>query len=225
MRNSILSLFVALALTACSSHAFPTKAPSSDVLDTNYKAWQHRLADNPAYHFSVLIPNEWKILQTTVARKPEGDKPLEIALFREPGAWIEDENQPPEGEIVFEVFTTSGSALGSGSMDQAPTAWLKRKLKDGLGDYKLLKQRTFKSLYGQAADVLVQSGAGKEIVISRLAAFRAPSNPEEIFVIVGSATAEGYERSAEAFATAIITFKLDAVKGAKTGTGALNNRN
>ncbi len=71
---------LALTLAACGTqYAFPTKLPDSKTVDANYKAWKHQLAANPAYYFSLLIPSDWKILQTSVAREPEGDKPLELA--------------------------------------------------------------------------------------------------------------------------------------------------
>jgi hypothetical protein len=211
----------ALLLAACGpTYAFPLKAPTSDVLDANYQALRHTLADNDDYHFSMLLPNEWKILQTTVARRPEGEQPLEIALFREPGAWMENEDAGPEGEVLVEVFTTSGSALGSGSAGYAPMAWLKRKIDQGMGDAKIVKQRTYESLYGPAADLLVRSGAGDQTIVSRFAAIRSPNNPDQIFVIVSSATEAGYERVAEAFATAIDTFRLENVDKEETGSGA-----
>jgi hypothetical protein len=224
----LLPIIVALALTACGTqYAFPEKAPKAAVLDQEYKAWKHQLASNPAYHFSILIPNEWKVMQTTIASEPSGEKPLEIALFREPGAWIEDESLPVDGEIVVEVFSLSGSIVDGGKISDAPSQWLKRKLQKTVGEFDLLHERVFVSPQGPVADILVKSGAGKNTVISRLAAIRSPDDADKIFVIACSAQEQGYARVADAFAAAISTFRLENTdysppKPAKVSTGALD---
>lgn len=216
-----LPIFVAsLAVTfaACGTqYAFPLKAPSSETLDTSYKAWKHELSENTNYHFSILIPQDWQILQTSVAKKPDGSKPLEVAMFREPGAWMEDPSIAQEGEIVVEVFTTSGSLNTGGLKTKAPMDWLKKKLQTGVGSFKTLNERRFDGPSGPVADLLAKSGAGDMTLISRFAAFHSPTNPDEIFVIASSATEEGYARVAEAFATAIDTLRLK--NGGKAVTG------
>ena len=205
--QKIFLLLSFLLLTGCAPHAFPVKTPPSDVLDAKYKAWKHTLADNAQYHFSILIPNEWKILQTTVAKEPSGDKPLELALFREPGAWMDDAAAPVDGEFVVQVVSLSGSILSSSSKE-APLSWLKQRLKRSLGEYTLLKERTFSSLYGPTADLLIASGAGDQVVISRFSAVHAPADPDKLFVLTCSAMEAGYERIAEACITGIETFNL-----------------
>lgn len=214
----IASASILLLLAACSgaSYTFPTKVASSKELP-NYHAWKHELAPNPEHHFSILIPNEWKILQTTVAQEPEGDRPLELALFREPAAWIDDPSGAVEGEIVVEVFALSGSELDA-NPDKAPTEWLKEKLRSGNQRFKILQQRTFLSANGQAADLLLSSGGGDDAIISRMTAVRSKENPTKIFVVVSSATADGYERVAQIFATAAITFRLTPEK---VGSGSV----
>jgi len=211
-RFSAIILSLALVSACGQQYAFPLKAPSSDVLEAQYKAWKHQLSMNEEYHFSVLVPNEWKVLQTTVANEPGEDKPLEIALFREPGAWMEDESVPADGEIVVEVFHLSGSLISGGDPTSAPMPWLKRRLERGLGEYTILNERVFTSLYGPAADLLVRSGGGDNKIVSRLAAFRSPRDPQKIFVIACSVTDPSYPRVAEVFATAVMTFRLENAK-------------
>jgi hypothetical protein len=216
---SVIAL--SLVLAACGAqYAFPLSAPGSDVLDEKYKAWKHELTQDDNYHFRILVPEEWKILQTTVALRPEGEKPLEIALFREPGAWMEDETIPAEGEIVVEVFTVSGSLNTGGAKDEAPMKWLKKKLEEGAGSFKVLEERTFQGTHGPVADLLARTGDSEGYVVSRFAAFHSPTNSQEIFVIAASATEEGYSRVAEAFITAIETFRLENAPLPKAGTGS-----
>ncbi len=73
MKRFLAYGFLALFLAACggAQYAFPLKAVSSDVLKTDYKGWKNQLASNKNYYFSMLVPNEWKVLQTSVGREPE----------------------------------------------------------------------------------------------------------------------------------------------------------
>jgi hypothetical protein len=226
MRRLLSIGCLALLLSACGTPiTFPQKAPSGDVLKESYKAWKHELSANAAYHFTILIPNDWKILQTTVAQEPEGGKPLELALFREPGAWIDDASAPSDAEILVEVFTLSGSLNDSGV--GAPSRWLKHQLEQSTGAFTLLQERTFTTSYGPAADMLVRTGNGKDALVSRLAAVRSPSNPQKVFVIACSVPEEGYAHNADAFVTAISTFRLSNEKAIPApkptvSTGALD---
>lgn len=217
-RITIGSIGLAFLLAACGTqYAFPTKAPTGAALDA-YKAWKHELAQNPEHHFSILIPSDWKILQTTTAPEPRDDKPLELALFREPGEWIEDPEGAVNGEIVVEVFSLSGSALTGGAQDEAPTRWLKRRLESGNQNFRIQEERVYNSANGPAADLLVTSGDSEGAIVSRMLAVRSKTNPSKIFVIVASATELGYPNVAEAFVTAITSFRAQIAQ--TTGSGS-----
>ena len=228
MRTRISSLaLLALFLAACGqTFAFPLKLPPNAARDKNYRALKHELAENRDYHFTILVPNDWKTLATSIAKEPLNDKPLELAVFREPGAWMTSESAPIQGEIVIEVFSLTGSTLTAGKTDEAPIPWLLAKLKETLGTFTVLQQRSYTSLYGPAADVLIQVGTGDAMVVSRMAAYRSPKDPKQLFAVVCSALAKGYNHIADDCITAIGTFRLENQKRAPTplpkeSTGAL----
>jgi hypothetical protein len=214
--------FLVVLLAACTGtqYDFPIKAPTGQALDA-YKAWKHELASNPEHHFRILIPGNWKTLQTTVAPEPMDDKPLEIAVFREPGEWINDPEGAVYGEIVVEVFSLSGSVASGGMAGEAPTDWLKRRLKSGNQTFRIQEERVYNSANGPAADMLVTSGDGEGTIISRMLAVRSKSNPDKIFVVVCSATEEGYSSVSEAFVTAITSFRLSIAPS--SGSGSLSS--
>ena len=221
--TAYLSLsLITLTLAACGSqYSFPKDAVTGKDMDEDYRAIQYHLMRNPDYYFSMVIPNEWKILEASGSISPEGTAPLELAIFREQGPWMQNENGRVDAEIVVNVVNLSGSLVGLS--DQTPTGWLKYRLNQSLGEYTVLSERTINSLFGPQADMLVRSANGTNgYLISRFSALRSPKY-DQMFVITASAPEDAYERNADTFATAIITFKLDTLKPnkPKAGTGAV----
>jgi hypothetical protein len=208
-RILITSLLALTVLSACGKeYPFPIDPVSQEVIDQEYKGWKYTLIKNPAYHFDILVPKDWQVLQTTYAQEPTVDRPLEIAVYREPGDWMQDQKVSAEGELAIEVHLLSGSNLLL-PKDKAPTDWLKERLRMGAGTYKVLQQREFRNVHGIATDMLIRTGSSQDTLISRFVVFRSPSRDDQMFVISGTAFEADYPRVADAFATAMITFKLE----------------
>lgn len=201
-------LVVSITLTACSGAysapgkdvPFPTNLPSEEDLTARYQPLQHDLSPLAAYHFRIEIPKDWKTLDTTIKEEPAKDALADVAVFRQPGAWMNDPTAPINGEISVSVVNVSGSTL-------SPADWLQGVLKKNAKGFTVINKQLSPSASGEVPDVLIQYTSGNELLLSRMMAFR---NGNRMFVITGSDTAKEYKDNAEAFFVAISTFRLDS---------------
>lgn len=207
--RSAFLLSVTLACTACAaapdteSLPFPTELPVHEELQSGYQMLQHDLSPLPDYHFRMRVPNDWKTLDTKITEEPEKDQPADVAIFRQPGAWMTDETAPINAEIAVSVVNVAGST-------QSPAAWLQAILQKNAKGYKVLNKRLTPSSFGEVSDILISYTSGGDALVSRMIALRSG---DHMFIITGSDTAAEYANTAEAFNVAIQTFELmSAVK-------------
>ncbi|HVW66153.1 MAG TPA: hypothetical protein VHA78_00300 [Candidatus Peribacteraceae bacterium] len=210
------AFLLTIALAACSSasaYPFPTQLPSKQVLDTQYQALHHDLSPLPKYHFRIQIPKEWKVLKVDLEKEPEKGGLADVAIFRQPGNWMNDPTQPINGEIAINVVNldASGASL-------TPEAWLDNVLQKNAKGFTELARRTSPSSSGPVPDVLIKYMNGSQTLISRMMAFKSGN---DMFVITCSDTADEYKQNAEAYNVAISTFRLDSAgdQPLMSGTG------
>lgn len=201
-------VMLGLFLGACSGqntqalkYPFPTTLPSGKVLEENFQALHHDLSPLPAYRFRIQIPKDWKVIDTRITKAPAKDAgPSDVAVFRQPGAWMTDATSPIKGEISVSVVNVSGSM-------QSPSDWLQAKLQKNAKGFTLVSKREVPSASGPVADMLITYIDDSQTLVSRMMAFRSGSN---MFILTGSDTADEYPQNAEAFYVAITTFRLDS---------------
>lgn len=213
-----LPFVLTFALVACggvigASYPFPTALPSQSVLDTQYQALHHDLSPLPRYHFRIQIPNGWKVLKVDIEQDPPKGGLEDVAIFRQPGAWMNDPATPINGEIAVNVVNVEGS--GS---NLSPEDWLNGVLQKNAKGFTELARRTSPSAAGPVPDVLIKYSNGKQTIVSRMMAFKSNNR---MFVITASDTADEYKQNADAFNVAISTFRLDTAgqQPLMTGTG------
>lgn len=209
MRRIFAVACIGLALTACSNsdkrtaeeerlYPYVTSLPSKDVLDASYKQWRHTLSAGEDFHFVIIIPTDWEILDVKADSKPEPGAFKEIGVFRQAGAWMNDENMAQNAEISVSVVNMVHD-------DRWASVWLEDTVVKNAPSYKILEKRTLETSDGNAADLLVSYKDKEETVMNRIAAFR---RGDSIFVISGNDTPNGYRDNAEEFYTAIESFTL-----------------
>lgn len=209
MKRLFVVAFFGLALAACSTsdtrtaeeerlYPYVTSLPSRDVLDASYKQWRHTLSTEDEFHFVIIIPTDWEILDVKADSKPEPGAFKEIGVFRQAGAWMNDENIEQNAEI-------SASVVNMVNDDRWASVWLEDTVIKNAPSYKILEKRTLETPDGDAVDLLVSYKDKEETVMNRIAAFRRGDN---IFVISGNDTPNGYRDNAEEFYTAIESFRL-----------------
>lgn len=207
LRRILLCGLALCFLAACTSkgnrYSFPTTLPSEQALDATYNRLRHDLSPLPEYHFQIMIPVAWKTLATKITKAPEKGGFDDVGIFREPGDWMKSDNAPIKGEISVSVLNVEGDK-------QTSVAWLEKILeKNAAGLIIVLNHRSIPSASGEVSDILIKYESSGETIISRLMALK---RGDEMFVITGSDTEEGYKQTAEVFAVAVQTFKLDPVK-------------
>ncbi len=205
-RRTVILGLALCSLVACTSKGakvpFPTTLPDEQVLDDTYNRLHHDLSPLSAYHFQIMIPTPWKTLSTKITKAPEKGGLADVGIFREPGDWMKNDNAPINGEISVSVLNVEGDT-------QTPAAWLETILKKNTKGFTVLNHRSIPSASGEVSDILITYQSGSDTIISRLMALKRGN---EMFVITGSDTAKGYEKTAEVFAVAVQTFKLDPLE-------------
>lgn len=204
-RSPVAVLCATAMLSACSgissisgAYPFPTELPTLETLNTNYQNLTHDLSPLPSYHFRIQVPQGWKTLDTALKTEPAKDDLADVAVFRQPGEWMNDAAAQINGEISVSVVNVSGSTL-------SPRDWLEGILQKNVKGYKVINKRVSPSAAGEVPDVLIQYTAGDEVIVSRMMAFKSGSR---MFIITGSDAASEYEKNAEAYNVAISSFRL-----------------
>lgn len=206
-RSAIL-IYASLLLVACSQGTlesklpFPIAIPSSTIIATKYQNIKHDLSPLPAYRFRIQIPKDWKTLDTFISQEPKPNQLADVAVFRQSGAWIHDALAPINGEISVSVMNVSGSTL-------SPADWLENTLQKNAKGFKMIQKRLSPSSFGEVPDLLMTYTSGKDVLVSRMMAFRLD---DKIFIITGSDTAEEYPENADTFNVAISSFRLDRIE-------------
>ena len=201
--TALLCLF---ALSACgggSTYAFPEGLPSERVIDAEYRRLHNDLSPLSVYHYRIIVPVRWKMFDTIIDLEPSPGTIGELGIFREPGEWMNDASAAFTPEISISVVMLEEDD------NSTPTEWLEQKIHANTVAIKTLHKRTVSTDTGDAQDVLIRYSDDKDVLISRVAAFRAGNR---IFVITGTAPEHSYKSAAPAFAAAIASFQLDEPK-------------
>ncbi len=187
----------------CSAVAlpFPTELPSDQVINDQFKTIRHDLSPLRQYHFEIVLPTDWEILDAKIIEEPAVDTPQEVAAFREPGAWKDDGTAAVNAEVTVTVLRASGSVVGA----DATRTWLKSILETTIPGYTLLEERSVTADGQGTADVLIQYGRD-DVIVARFWALPAPDG-KNVYVVIGSAPMEEYATVAEKLYTALATFK------------------
>lgn len=206
-----LMIAAALLMTACAASPsaqssdlpYFTSLPSKQTLEEQYRRIEHDLSPFEEYHVRMTIPADWQVTDRALSYHPVKDELAEIALVREPGEWMQDQSAQPRAEISVNVVNVQGSA-------QWPSIWLEKMLKKSTPGHEVLEKRTVSTRYGDAADLLVRYDFDGQKHIARMIAFR---QNDDLFVITGSDTQNGYRDTAEALYTAVATADLVSAPG------------
>jgi hypothetical protein len=181
------------------TYPYVTSMPSSGTLNSVYKRWRHTLSPIDAYHFDIVIPKDWQILDTKAAADPSPGNFTEMGVFRQPGDWMNDEKAEQNAEISVSVYNAKGDK-------RTAAQWLEDTIVKNAPSYEILQKNIAPAKKGDGMDMLVKySNQNKEVIINRIAAFKLGDN---IYVISGNDTAASYRDSAEAFYVAIESFSL-----------------
>ena len=210
--TAVLMMALAVILTACKNnsldsssdveHEFPfvIRMPEEAVLESDYKPITHDLSPLSNYHFNILIPKRWEVLDANLTAEPTSGNFGELGVFREPGEWMRDELATPLGEISF-------SLVSPVDKNQSPSDWLSELVAKNLTDLSIIEERTFGSGADEAGDVLFRYNNNGVAYVMRAAAFRLGDN---IVLYNCSDTLNGYRDNAQACFVALSTFKLRA---------------
>lgn len=201
---SISALCVLLAGCAMvSSVPFPLKLPSERVIDTQYKEIRHNLSPLPRYHFEIVVPLNWELLDTRLFDEPPEEEPVEIAAFREPGAWMEDQSVSARAEVAVSVVKPKDLVSGA----DAARAWLLRVLDGTTPDYRFLKERSVGEGTQAWTDILIRYPLDSDTIIAR---FRVQPSEDgtHVFVLTATAPADQYAAVAEDLFVALASFRL-----------------
>ncbi len=202
---------VCLVLVACSvgsgdasdnerTYPYFTTLPSAIVLETSYKKWRHTLSPIEKYHFDIIIPKDWEVLDFTADREPDPSEFLELGVFRQQGAWMNDDKATLNAEISVSIVNVIGDKRSAAD-------WLEDTVVKNAPSYQILEKRSRETSEGDAADLLISYKAKDETVMNRIAAFR---RGDMVYVVSGNDSPNGYRDNAEVFYTAIATFTLIA---------------
>ncbi len=185
-------------------YPYVTDMPAQKILDTDYKGIMHDLSALERYHFDIMVPKDWQVLDTALDVEPAAGDFDEVGVFRQPGDWMEDEFAPPSGEISVSVIKPLDP-------DQSAKAWLDELLENNIPTAVRVEERTEGTGLAEASDRLFHYNNGGVEYVMRAMAFR---RGDHIIFLNCSDTANGYRDNAQACFVALRTFTLKADKEA-----------
>ncbi len=177
---------------------FITAMPAQAVLDSQYKGIVHDISSFDEYHFDIVIPKRWEILDIALEVEPEPGDFTELGVFRQPGEWKTNEFAAPLGEISVSLIVPEDTA-------QSARDWLKNLISTNIPAYAVIEERTAGEGSSEAADMLFRYTVGENEFIMRATAFRAN---DRIILINCSDSLQNYRDNALACYVALTTFKL-----------------
>lgn len=172
--------------------------PSDETIEEYYQMRRHTLSPVEDFHFDILVPKDWEILDIVAQAEPAPNSFKEIGVFRQPGAWMNSDSAPQNGEISVSAVHAKENPIWA-------SVWLQDAIATNSANYEILEKHTVETPRGDAVDMLVGYSDGKQQIMNRVAAFR---DDNWIYVISGSDTVNGYRDIAEAFYVAIESFTL-----------------
>ncbi len=203
-RKSVIAglLLTAATLAGCGkTYVFPTVLPDSSVLSASYHTLYHDLSPLKDFRFFILMPRDWKTIDLRVEREPKPGEVLDVAGFRESGAWETNPESPVQGEVDVSVYRQK---TGSGGTVPTNRQWLFQTLGKTVKNYTVLNQTGTDN----APDVLIRYGAGSGSLIVRTRL--VPAADQKVFIVSGSAPEIHYPSIAQDLFVATATFRPDA---------------
>jgi|GEM_PF-3216255 len=179
------------------AYPFFITMPSELTIEDSYRRLEHTLSPLEQYHFRIIIPKDWKVLDAKLEQDVEPDSFDELAVFRQPGEWMTRET-PADAEISISVIRPSDER-------ESPAVWLQKILDKNVPTHEILQQRTKGEGANTSSDVLFKYRDAKEQYIMRMAAFRGR---DRMYLVNCSDTINGYRDNAEACYVAINSFSL-----------------
>lgn len=195
--------FFFLAACGLLSASFPTELPSQRAIDAGYQTIRHNLSPRRDFHFDVTLPTGWKTLDTKLIDEPTQEISIEVAAFRAPGPWMDDERTPAGAEVTVTALRPRNPVLGS----KAAEAWLIQLLEESVPGYRVLDRRLVNGVDASYADILVRYQSQPGDVIARMRV-QPIKEGAIVLVITASAPENDYRDLAEKLFVAIESFTL-----------------
>lgn len=182
------------------AHPFVTRLPDAEAIDEQYKDVSHDLSPLTQYHFQLLVPKDWQILDIALEEEPAPGDFSELGVFRQEGEWMENDDVPPLAEISVSLINPSGQ-------EQSAAAWLDELLSNNKEAHTKLEERKTGSGREEAADYLFRYKDQGVDYVMRVSAFRMA---DRIIFLSCSDTTNGYRDHAEACYAALATLRFKA---------------
>lgn len=197
---------LAVLLAGCgmfSATPFPTTLPSQEEIDARYKTVRHNLSPRKDYHFDITLPLNWQILDSKLIDEPTEEISIDMAAFRAPGPWMDDEHVLAGAEVTVTALRPKTSVVGGA----AAQAWLTDLLGRSVPGYRILDKQLVGGGTETYADVLVRYNANSGPVVARMRV-QPIKQGSVVLVLTASAPEKDYADVAEALFVATQSFKL-----------------